>query len=95
MKKILLNLDGALYTFSENGTNGTIAEWLQKFFAGISVADPRVTVTDITSEVALAECYAKRTAEYGTLASQMDEIYHDADAWKARISAVKAKYPKP
>jgi endonuclease YncB( thermonuclease family) len=36
-----------------------------------------------------------RLQEYGDLASQLDEQFHDFDAWKARIQAVKNKYPKP
>lgn len=36
-----------------------------------------------------------RQQEYGGLADQLDEMFHDIDAWKARIQAVKDKYPKP
>lgn len=36
-----------------------------------------------------------RQQEYGGLADQLDEMFHDFDAWKARIQAVKDKYPKP
>ena len=36
-----------------------------------------------------------RLEEYGDWPSQLDEMFHDFDAWKARIQAVKNKYPKP
>lgn len=36
----------------------------------------------------------KRIAEYGPWKDQLDEIYTDIDAWKTRIAAIKAKYPK-
>jgi hypothetical protein len=36
-----------------------------------------------------------RQEEYGDWSSQLDEQFHDFDAWKARIQAVKNKYPKP
>ena len=36
-----------------------------------------------------------RLAEYGSWNDQLDEMFHDFDAWKARIQAVKNKYPKP
>jgi len=36
----------------------------------------------------------KRIAEYGQWKDQLDEIYTDIDAWKTRIAAIKAKYPK-
>ena len=35
-----------------------------------------------------------RQQEYGNLADQLDEMFHDFDAWKARIQSVKNKYPK-
>jgi len=35
----------------------------------------------------------KRTKEYGRVEDQLDEIYHDMDAWKTRISEIKTKYP--
>lgn len=37
----------------------------------------------------------KRVAEYPSIPDQLDLLYHGGiDAWKASISAVKAKYPK-
>jgi hypothetical protein len=44
---------------------------------------------------ALEDVYVNRRKEYGTVVSQLDEIYHTGlDAWKDRISAIKTKYPK-
>jgi len=44
---------------------------------------------------ALEDIYDKRRKEYGTVIDQLDEIYHEGlDSWKARISSIKAKYPK-
>jgi hypothetical protein len=37
----------------------------------------------------------KRTEEYGKVTDQLDEIYHDIDAWKLRIAGVKTSHPKP
>ena len=37
---------------------------------------------------------ATRRAEYGTWNQQLDEMYHDFDAWKARIAQIKADNPK-
>ena len=36
-----------------------------------------------------------RQMGYGNVEDQLDEMFHDFDAWKARIQAVKNKYPKP
>ena len=37
----------------------------------------------------------QRGMEYPSIEKQLDEIYHNGiDAWKAKIKAVKDKYPK-
>ena len=44
---------------------------------------------------ALENVYVNRRNEYGSIVSQLDEIYHNGiDAWKTRIASVKNKYPK-
>ena len=37
----------------------------------------------------------RAVAHYDTIPEQLDQIYHDIDGWKAKIKAVKDKYPKP
>ena len=37
---------------------------------------------------------ATRKAAYGSIGDQLDEIYKDIDAWKARIKSVKDDNPK-
>jgi len=37
---------------------------------------------------------ATRKAAYGNIADQLDEIYKDIDAWKARIKKIKDDNPK-
>ena len=37
---------------------------------------------------------ATRKAAYGDIGYQLDEIYKDIDAWKARIKAIKDANPK-
>jgi len=53
-------------------------------------------ILDKQSELqALEDVYENRREEYGTIVSQLDEIYHSGlDSWKARIANIKAKYPK-
>ena len=36
-----------------------------------------------------------RAAAFDPIPEQLDQIYHDIDGWKARIKAVKDKFPKP
>ena len=35
-----------------------------------------------------------RIAAYGSIGDQLDEIYHDVDAWRVRIKEVKTDNPK-
>jgi len=37
---------------------------------------------------------ATRKAAYGDIGEQLDEIYHDIDAWRTRIAKVKTDNPK-
>jgi hypothetical protein len=37
---------------------------------------------------------ATRKAAYGDIGDQLDEIYKDIDAWKARIKSIKDNNPK-
>jgi hypothetical protein len=44
---------------------------------------------------ALEDVYENRRKEYGTIVSQLDEIYHSGlDSWKTRLTNIKQKYPK-
>jgi len=53
-------------------------------------------ILDKQSELqALEDVYENRRKDYGTVVSQLDEIYHDGlDSWKIRIASIKTKYPK-
>ena len=37
---------------------------------------------------------ATRRAAYGDIGEQLDEIYHDIDAWRTRIQGIKTANPK-
>ena len=42
------------------------------------------------------QSYARSRAKaYDPIPEQLDQIYHNIDGWKAKIKAVKDKYPKP
>jgi hypothetical protein len=41
-----------------------------------------------------AQVDATRISQYGSWGDQLDEIYHDIDAWKTRIQSVKDNNPK-
>ena len=41
-----------------------------------------------------AQVDATRRQAYGSWGDQLDEIYHDIDAWKTRIQGIKTNNPK-
>ena len=41
-----------------------------------------------------AQVDATRREAYGTWGDQLDEIYHDIEAWKTRIAGIKSNNPK-
>ena len=46
------------------------------------------------TEEANNQVRATRRAAYGNIGNQLDEIYKDIDAWKARIQKIKIDNPK-
>jgi hypothetical protein len=50
------------------------------------------TVANTTESNATVD--ATRKAAYGDIGEQLDEIYHDMDAWKTRIQGIKSDNPK-
>ena len=49
---------------------------------------------ELTNEENANAYKALRKAEYGDIGDQLDEIFWNMDAWKARIKSIKDKYPK-
>ena len=46
------------------------------------------------TEEANAQVRSTRRSAYGDIGEQLDEIYKDIDAWKARIKSIKDANPK-
>ena len=76
-----------------NGQGAYIAEW------NLDIAQPTdaqlasyETVAN-TAEVN-ATVDATRVSQYGSWGDQLDEIYHDIEAWKTRIQTIKDNNPK-
>ena len=76
-----------------NGQGAYIAEW------NLDIAQPTDAQlasyeTAANTAEANATVDATRRNEYGNIGDQLDEIYHDIDAWKARIQTIKTNNPK-
>ena len=76
-----------------NGQGAYIKEW------NLNIAKPTdeqlatyETVANTTEANASVDNTRKQA--YGSWEHQLDEIYHDIDAWKTRIAQVKADNPK-
>ena len=81
----------SLAEFSYSGEDINTIEWLN----GTTPIVKNTILAKQSELQALEDVYENRREEYGTVVSQLDEIYHSGlDSWKARLANIKAKYPK-
>ena len=76
-----------------DGNGAYIKEW------NLDIAQPNdaqltAQETAANTEEANAQVRSTRKAAYGDIGEQLDEIYKDIDAWKARIKSIKDANPK-
>ena len=76
-----------------NGQGAYIAEW------NLDIAQPTdaqlaTYETAANTAEANATVDATRRSQYGSWNEQLDEIYHDIEAWKTRIQTIKDNNPK-
>ena len=76
-----------------NGQGAYIAEW------NLDIAQPTDAQlasyeTVANTAEANAEVDATRRSQYGSWNEQLDEIFHNIEAWKARIQTIKDNNPK-
>ena len=76
-----------------NGQGAYIKEW------NLDIAQPTDAQlasyeTAANTAESNATVDATRRNEYGDIGDQLDEIYHDIDAWKTRIQGIKTNNPK-
>ena len=76
-----------------NGQGVYIAEWnldiAQPTDAQLSAQESAANTEEANNQVR-----ATRRSAYGDIGEQLDEIYKDIDAWKARIKSIKDANPK-
>jgi len=76
-----------------DGKGAYIKEW------NLNIAQPTdaqlsAQETAANKEEANATVRSTRRTAYGDIGEQLDEIYKDIDAWKARIKSIKDANPK-
>ncbi len=80
----VISIDGTLGALDQDGNSVTINEE--------KVAEE---IKKLQTEYDSKQYQRDRAIAYDPIPEQLDQIYHDIDAWKAKIKAVKDKYPKP
>ena len=86
MKDVMLQDDS-------DGNGAYIKEW------NLDIAQPTdaqlsAQESAADTEEANAQVRSTRRTAYGDIGDQLDEIYKDIDAWKARIKSIKDNNPK-
>ena len=91
------NIDFTSDVFLQDDSNGAgpyIKEWNVSGVAKPTDEQLASYETAANTTESNAQVDATRKAAYGDIGEQLDEIYHDMDAWKARIAGIKADNPK-
>ena len=90
------NIDFTKDVMLQNDSDGKgayIKEWnldiAQPTDAQLSAQESAANTEEANNQVR-----ATRRAAYGNIGDQLDEIYKDIDAWKARIKKIKDDNPK-
>ena len=78
----------------DDGQGAYIKEWNISGVAKPSDSDLASYDAAATTAESNATVDATRRAAYGDIGDQLDEIYHDIDAWRTRIQGVKTANPK-
>ena len=77
-----------------NGQGAYIKEWNVSGLAQPTDAQLATYETAANTAEANATVDATRRSQYGSWGDQLDEIYHDIEAWKTRIQGIKDNNPK-
>ena len=86
-------LNNVILVDNSDGNGAFISEW------NLDIAQPTdaqlsAQETAANTEEANAQVRSTRRSAYGDIGEQLDEIYKDIDAWKARIKSIKDANPK-
>ena len=80
----------------DDGSGVLITKWDA---AKVGIAQPtaeQLNAVDSDADIAKTNDTVRNTRKiaYGDIGDQLDEIYHDIDAWKARLLSIKNSNPK-
>ena len=83
---------GAVKTFYSSSTK--VTDWLDNENPPTDEA-LNAEIDRLEAEYESKQYQRDRALAYDPIPEQLDQIYHNMDGWKAKIKAVKDKYPKP
>jgi len=78
----------------DDGQGAYIAEWNLLDIAQPTDEQLASYETVANTAESNAQVDATRKSQYGSWNDQLDEIYHDIEAWKTRIQTIKDNNPK-
>tara|TARA_Y100000401_G_scaffold76569_1_gene62366 strand:- start:42 stop:374 length:333 start_codon:yes stop_codon:yes gene_type:complete len=78
----------------DNGDGAFIQTWNVDGLTKPTESQLDALDSDATKSENNAKIRATRKDSYGDIGEQLDEIYKDIDAWKARIKSIKDANPK-
>ena len=81
-------------TLQNDGSGDYIKTWNVSGVSKPTDSQLNALATNATKEYNNVGVRATRKAAYGDIGEQLDEIYKDIDAWKARIKKIKDDNPK-
>ena len=81
-------------TLQNDGSGDYIKTWNVSGLAKPSDSQLNALASNATKENNNAVIRDTRKKSYGDIGEQLDEIYKDIDAWKARIKKIKDDNPK-
>ena len=95
----MIGIEKALQVLTPNAQfavygDGTI-DWLSPDIAQPSEEAIKAKIQELQADYDSKQYQRDRAVAYDPIPEQLDQIYHDMDGWKAKIKAVKDKYPKP
>ena len=78
----------------DDGQGAYIKEWNISGVAKPTDSQLDAQETKANTAESNATVDATRRSAYGDIGDQLDEIYHDIDAWRTRIQGIKTANPK-
>ena len=74
--------------------NGLV-DWLSEDLEQPTEEAIQAKLAELKADYNAKQYQRDRAVAYDPIPEQLDQIYHDIDGWKAKVKAVKDKYPKP